>query len=145
MKKDIQILVTSLVISLAVITNVYAEPKFIRLDEFLASRSDPADPSILYVVNVRCAVVYRLMARVAENAKSKEVATKLNSVAKKFLDSSDSSRLLAKLPEDRMLIDLKNYGNLYEELMLKNYAITGNYLDEPTLKSDFSLCQNLNS
>ena len=43
MKKDIQILVTSLVISLAVITNVYAEPKFIRLDEFLASRSDPAD------------------------------------------------------------------------------------------------------
>jgi len=54
-------------------------------------------------------------------------------------------KLLAKLPEDRMLIDLKNYGNLYEELVLKNYAITGNYLDEPTLKSDFSLCQNLNS
>jgi hypothetical protein len=117
--------------------------KLISIRDYLNSRANVTDPVVDYMVNLRCAIVYHLMANIADknsmSAQAKVARGNGNIFMKLVMASVDQTHVT----EDRVKTDLKVIGDKYTDMLAENYAITGSYFNEPTFKDDQKICQEL--
>ena len=101
------------------------------------------DPYVSYIVNLRCAVVFKVINEISEKNNMPDAAVSAKRSSDNFIDFSTKYQNKANVSTEIAFEDVKRFYAIYEDKLLKNYAVTGNYFDEPTFVEDLATCKAL--
>jgi hypothetical protein len=143
MKRLVNLLFLASLILLSLNGLSRAEDKFITIKDYIKTRSNPTDPYVNYIVNLRCAIVFQVINEVSGKNNMPEAAANAKQTSEKFIDISTKYQSKANVSTETSVEDIKRYYKIYENRLLQNYAVTGNYFDEPIYVEDLAICKSL--